>query len=359
MLHIRRSWMRLPRLRWTLRTCLAAIAVIAVAIVFLLRPHPVASFRVDPTLTMVWWSDGSRTQEHDEAPANYRGFGPLLNVQWSNGSSSWYLSRKRLRNTLFGDNAAAWDATLRNDPKSLARAEAASQIGEHADQIEPNLVLPTLITALNDTSPEVRRSVVAALYRFSARSTSAIPALAEATRDEDVLVRIMAIEALGDAPKTEDVKKIAVPALEQALKDSRNLVRCRAAKKLAAWGEGASGVPAMIEILERHGAPETREDDRLSNRRAAIASLAQIGLEAHAAIPALIEAMKDADPEVRVRAASALTAMGQREVATPVLRRALESEDSDIRVLASQALSKLDAEKPAINDKGVQKPPVD
>ncbi len=71
------------------------------------------------------------------------------------------------------------------------------------------------------------------------RATSALPALAEATKDGEVLVRIAAVEGLGDVPKTDEARKIAVPALVGALKDRRNIVRCRAAKKLVGWGRVA------------------------------------------------------------------------------------------------------------------------
>ena len=83
-------------------------------------------------------------------------------------------------------------------------------------------------------------------------------------------------------PRAQDERgrKIAVPALVGALKDTKNLVRCRAAKSLVAWGEGATGVPAMIEILKDHGATDSQKDDRNSDRSAAIASLEKIGADA-------------------------------------------------------------------------------
>ena len=40
-----------------------------------------------------------------------------------------------------------------------------------------------------------------------------VPAVARATRDEDEIVRMLTLEMLGDAPKTPELKKIAVPAL--------------------------------------------------------------------------------------------------------------------------------------------------
>jgi HEAT repeat protein len=246
-----------------------------------------------------------------------------------------------------GDGPQRWITTLRSDPSAPAREEAASRIVETVDQIEPSRAVPTLIAALSDPSPRVRRSVVVALSLFSARASSTIPALASALEDDDIAVRILAIEALGDAPKTPEVGKIAIPALVEALTDGNNLVRCRAARKLAAWGEGAKGVPAMVEILLGHGAAETRDEVTISNRRSAIASLEKIGAEAREAIPALIEVAKVEDAETRVAVAQALVAMGESEVARPVLSLALAaaSKNSPIRTTAQRLLKLIDARR--------------
>ena len=109
---------RLPRMRIAVWSLMAATAVIALVLVYLMRPHPVAWFRFAPGF--VWWSDGSRTLEQGPTPESYRLFGPLLKVKWSNGWSSWYLSRKQIRLTFLEDNAASWVATLRSDPRPLA-----------------------------------------------------------------------------------------------------------------------------------------------------------------------------------------------------------------------------------------------
>jgi HEAT repeat protein len=245
-----------------------------------------------------------------------------------------------------GDSPQRWITTLRSNPSAPAREDAASRIVESADRIDPSLAVPTLTAALSDPSPRVRRSAVVALSLFSKRSTSTIPALVEALKDDDIAVRILAVEALGEAPKTPEIGTIAIPALVETLSDRNNLVRCRAARKLVAWGEGAKGVSAMVEIIRGQGAAETREDVKLSNFRSAIASLETIGADARDAIPALIEATKDEDDETRVAAASVLASFGEREVALPVLRWALGSKSNDlsVRTMAQKALEKIEAQ---------------
>jgi HEAT repeat protein len=245
-----------------------------------------------------------------------------------------------------GDSPQRWITTLRSNPSAPAREDAASRIVESADRIDPSLAVPTLTAALSDPSPRVRRSAVVALSLFSKRSTSTIPALVEALKDDDIAVRILAVEALGEAPKTPEIGTIAIPALVETLSDRNNLVRCRAARKLVAWGEGAKGVSAMVEIIRGQGAAETREDVKLSNCRSAIASLETIGADARDAIPALIEATKDEDDETRVAAASVLASFGEHEVALPVLRWALGSKSNDlsVRTMAQKALEKIEAQ---------------
>ncbi len=107
-------------------------------------------------------------------------------------------------------------------------------------------------------------------------------------------------------------------------------------EEISRMGEGGKGVPAMIEILQGQGAPETREDDRISNRHSAIGSLEEIGAPARSAIPELVEATKDGDAETRVRAAKALVVMGERELALAVLERACadQSQNESVREMA-------------------------
>ena len=136
--------MRVPRLRIKLWVLIVAIAAVAVLITVMMRPHPVASI-----FTLVKWSDGSRMMT-GPAPTRYRPFGPLLAVDWDDGSSSWYLSRNLLRHGNLGDGAANWIATLKNDPNAATREEAASQITDYAENIDQNAAVPVLIAAMKD-----------------------------------------------------------------------------------------------------------------------------------------------------------------------------------------------------------------
>ena len=92
-------------------------------------------------------------------------------------------------------------------------------------------------------------------------------------------------------------------------------------------------MPALIEALK---------DDDNEVRRNAASALGRIGPAAEAAVPALIEALKDDDNEVRRNAAFALGRIGPAaEAAVPALIEALKDEDSDVQRRAAFALGRI------------------
>jgi hypothetical protein len=92
--------MRLPRFR--LPTLMLAIALLAGLFGWLLRPHPVLAFitadHLKPftnKLQMICWYDCSMSEVSgsDARCFKKRNYGPLLAVDWSDGSVSWYVRR--------------------------------------------------------------------------------------------------------------------------------------------------------------------------------------------------------------------------------------------------------------------------
>ena len=82
------------------------------------------------------------------------------------------------------------------------------------------------------------------------RSEHIIPALIDALKDDNVRIRLMAINNLsGFGPKAEK----AVPALINALYDKNSDVRARAAGSLGCIGPKAQeAIPALINALHDH-----------------------------------------------------------------------------------------------------------
>ncbi len=133
------------------------------------------------------------------------------------------------------------------------------------DQIhsQPEVFVPALINALKDSDAGVRHWAAMALAKYGAAAKPAVPALIAILNDPDPYVRVEAANALKSIDPVA-----AMPALINALKDSYGLVRALSAIALARYGPAAKP-----------------------------------------AVPALIALLNDADPGVRVEAASALKAI--------------------------------------------------
>ncbi len=347
--------MQLPRVRFTVRWAIVAVAVVAVGLGLVVsrRKHPVGGMAV-LGLGVVWWSDGSVTKGAIAVPTKYVGFGPFLKVEWSDQSTSWYLGRYARTDSVYRQKQVTRCVeALRDDRSASERSFAATWIGLHADLIEPDVVVPALTAALGDSSREVRHSVVTALAEFSRHSSTVTVALALALRDDDAVIRVTAAYALQYNRTSQDqMTRLTIPALTRVLNDKSNSVRCTAAKSLVSLGASEKAVPAMIEMLQDQTADPDRKRARTFDRRSAIEVLERIGPGARAAVPALVEAMKDNDPQVRVHAAAVLLSLGEPAVALPVLRavQADGTEDSSLRSIAITALEKFDAESKSEGD---------
>src|SRR6266853_3228581 len=141
-------------------------------------------------------------------------------------------------------------------------------------------------------------------------------------RAKDPNVRLSAVQALAQVGPEA---KVAIPALiEVFTQDEDWNNRTNAASALTRMGPDA--VPSLIEVLTK--------DSHTGTRGIAAEVLGNIGPEAKAAVPALIQAPKDAEGLVRTDAASALTHMGPDAV--PSLIEVLTKDShADTRSLAA------------------------
>ncbi len=189
-----------------------------------------------------------------------------------------------------GDIRAALTAAL-GDPDSGARHAAAVALG--GLRPDPRVVVPVLIEATMDASPDLRGRAVGILHEFvgDERVQDAIVA---ASRDGDPGVRIHAINALavrpGPAPAPK-VREAAVPAL----KDRNEFVR-----------------------------------------GAAVGALGRLGLTTSIDAPELVEALSDPSPWVRTRAAMELPYRPGSRAILPALARALADPDHQVRSMAAK-----------------------
>jgi len=131
------------------------------------------------------------------------------------------------------------------------------------------------------------------------RLKKAIAALTELLQDEDPRIRRVAIGALKNMQAAD--KAAAISAFTTGLQDRDPLVRCAAFEALGELGlQARAAIPVLMELLKGKS-PDVSY---------AVETLGKIGSEAKAAIPALTELLKDKDSNVRRTAAEALGKIG-------------------------------------------------
>jgi|GEM_PF-3082470 len=160
----------------------------------------------------------------------------------------------------------------------------------------------------------------------------AVPALIGAWADDDAAVRAGARKAL------QQIGPIVLNDVIDALQHDQPMVRHEA----ATWLGGPASqrrrlitdiIPALIEALR---------DTESSVRLRAVQALCLAGEHAQAAVPALIETLKDPESYVREWTAFALEAVGpSAATAVPALTEALLDDDAGVRDAASQALDRI------------------
>lgn len=111
------------------------------------------------------------------------------------------------------------------------------------------------------------------------------------------------------------------------------------------WGEAL--LDGLTGIWGWHPAIQALRDENFVVREAAIKALNGIGPEAKEAVPALVQALKDENSDIRARR-SAVYALGKigpgAKEAVPALVQALEDKDSIIREAAAHVLGKIGPE---------------
>lgn len=242
---------------------------------------------------------------------------------------------------LIGDKASV-EPLLRatGNPSPSARVNAVWALGWIGD----SRAFPVMEQALDDADVRVRTAATEALGRID--TSAAVSALVtRLQRDADAGVRRVAAWSLGQLDATE-----AIDALGQALRrDSDADVR-----EMSAWAIGTIDRPgaddALLAALRGDAAADVREtaawalgvrDDRehaeslgdalTSERDAEVrATMAwALGVIDPGTAPrGLVQAVRDAEPEVRQKAAWALSEIGD-SAALPAIREALQRDNDD------------------------------
>lgn len=221
---------------------------------------------------------------------------------------------------------------LKDSDENLARdaAQALRAIGAPSRDD-----LPLLIAGLRDNSARVRGYAVEALGKMGPEARSAVPNLVQIlkAKETDPELRQQAARCLGQIGAAAATG--GVPALSEALKDSEAVVREAAAEALGKFGgQARTAAPSLIAVLD---------DKETTVRRAALAALALIGADAKEVLPKLKPAFKDADPEIRRHALDVLGRLGPEAVKDKEALEALKValDDMDLCKNALDALARI------------------
>jgi HEAT repeat protein len=156
--------------------------------------------------------------------------------------------------------------------------------------------------------------------------------------DEASALEVLRSAAKGFSIQLGTVRGGKSRKLFYALVNEEATDRVRVVWALASKGEAA--VPDLIEALK---------DKEAKVRSGAAQALCRIGPQAKAAIPVLLACLKDPDRWVRIQVGKALGSMG--ETVVPKLVEVLKGEDQDSRFAAADALGEVgEAAVPALVD---------
>lgn len=200
---------------------------------------------------------------------------------------------------------------------------------QRAVDFEAGRHAPTLLRGLGEPDPKMRIAAARGLENLGRDAATAAPALVRALEDPDRRVRTAAACALG---RLDARAEAAVPVLVRVLKEegARPIDRRRATVALARLGPLSR--PALWILLDGLGGQEECAE-----------ALAEIGVPA---IPGLVEAMGNADPVVRRRAAATLARNGaSARSAVDNLTAALKDADPGVRVEAVRAIGEIQGAK--------------
>lgn len=234
-------------------------------------------------------------------------------------------------------------------------------------------VLDGLFAALEkEPNPDIRREVALLLGRMGTDAKGAVDALGQALKmDKDESVREAAALALGG--NQSEAAHTQVMILAGALKDKHAGTREAAAAALQKLGEKAKpALPQLtevaldkkadrfprlyaIQIISRFGDEETAKvlitilsgEPAAAVRQAALEGLGRLGEKAAAALPNLIEGLKEKEPELRRAAAVALGKIGPKaKEAWPVIKATYNDSDTAVRHQMIRLAGSLAKEQP-------------
>lgn len=271
-----------------------------------------------------------------------------------------------------GKTQSEWIKILEEHKETRFRRAAVLALKSEAFARTPEMKAALKRAMANDSEPEVRREVAAALADFKGEARDMIDALFERLeKDDNGKVREAAARSLG---RLAEYASVHVPKLGQALKDPDPGTRTAAAEALEAFGDKAKKVlpqlteaaldPKMevftrvyaVRILGKLASKGDKtaqvltavladKGAALDLRQTTATTLGLMGPEAIAAVPALAQTFEDDKPgdkqdkdrfqELRRTAGAALGKIGPKAVdAVPAVLKVMHDPDVALRTQA-------------------------
>lgn len=205
---------------------------------------------------------------------------------------------------------------------SLAAINAIAEIGPGCE-----VVIPGLIELVKEENEEIKVSSIEALRRIGSAEPEVVKALIEALEDPLESVRIRSAKALVELGASD---RKYLQEMIKASEDQDTYVRISAYMLLGRLASEPEVIPLLMKALK---------EENIIEKWYVVDALIEAG---EFAVPALTEALKDSDKEIRLRAAHALEGIGaQAREATPVLIKSLEDPDLLFRIWVSDTLVKI------------------
>ncbi|MFC1654361.1 HEAT repeat domain-containing protein [Myxococcota bacterium] len=195
------------------------------------------------------------------------------------------------------------------------------------------LSVPALIRALGDSDKRIRVRAVAALGELGPKAIAAAPALVGCLADEDRPVRREAIRALLALKAVDDKTLSLLAELRKKSKNRYDIDRATRALKFLRLSKGLP--PGLAEQVAMLGSLDPQER---------IAAAKAIG-RSRDALPALILALEDPNPDVRLQVVSALESIGAYDHPasyTALSKASRNDRDRRIRQAAQETLRRLE-----------------
>lgn len=224
--------------------------------------------------------------------------------------------------------ATAALAKLLSDPDEATQIRAARALG--AIGPDAAAAVDALTAAIESSNPKVRAYVLHALGRIGEKAQGSFPKVAEQVTSEDPQVRREAVKAVRHMKLPLET---TVPMLLKILESAKSTEEVMPA--LQAMSEvGKEGVPRLVEAMQKFPAA----------RYWICRILSDIGPDAAAAVPAVLDVLTDERTDVRREAVLCLGHIGKAAAAAaPPLTNALTDKDAGIRAAAVWSLMMIEA----------------